>query len=290
MNFTESVTITVLPQESFDVDLMDDDGAVGPNHLASDISADSGQQVHLNMSVINTGNIAVDLDVSVLPDNPQWALQVRLGEVTDTRQISLQLGPGETKVVRLIFGVPVTAEEGDSNTFTIRTERSLSNFRQNITTLIVRDELSIELTPPENGRIDARISDAFSYGEFLVKNTGNTYLSLEWNHGLAPDGWSVGFANPTVYLEPREKNRRFGWSPRTDSGYGQRLRNLVTVNGSNQGRSIQASEMITVGVVESLFGNITTQREGARLLLVLIEMMVARNAGHSQRWQHPAYR
>ena len=288
MNFTESVTITVLPQESFDVDLMDDDGAVGPNHLASDISVDSGQQVHLNMSVINTGNIAVDLDVSVLPDNPQWALQVRLGEVTDTRQISLQLGPGETKVVRLIFGVPVTAEEGDSNTFTIRTERSLSNFRQNITTLIVRDELSIELTPPENGRIDARISDAFSYGEFLVKNTGNTYLSLEWNHGLAPDGWSVGFANPTVYLEPREqKTVRFGLVPpaqtaATDNAF----EILVTVNGSNQGRSIQASEMITVGVVESLFGNITTQREGARLLLGIdrddgrSETLVIRNDGN----------
>ena len=194
-----------MPQESFDVHLKDDDGPVGPNHLASDVAVDSGEQVHLNMTVENTGNIAVDLDVSFCPTIPSGRFKFHTATVTDSRRISFQLGPGETKVVQFIFGVPVTAEEGDSNTFTIRTERSLSNFRQNITTLVFKDELSIELTPPENNRIDARISEAFSYGEFVVKNTGNTYLGLEWNHGLAPDGWSVGFANPTVYLEPREK-------------------------------------------------------------------------------------
>ncbi|GIR76910.1 MAG: hypothetical protein CM15mP78_16090 [Candidatus Poseidoniales archaeon] len=48
----------------------------------------------------------------------------------------------------------------------------------------------------------------------MVKNTGNTNLGLTWTHGLAPDGWTVGFANPTVYLEPREeKIVRFGLIP-----------------------------------------------------------------------------
>jgi len=70
MNFTETVTITVLAQESFNVHLMDDDGRVGPNHLSPDLAVDSGQQVHMNLSIENTGNIMVDLDVTVLPDNP----------------------------------------------------------------------------------------------------------------------------------------------------------------------------------------------------------------------------
>ena len=93
------------------------------------------------------------------------------------RGVALTLGPGQTTQVQFIFGVPVTAEEGDSNVFTIRTERSLSNFRQNITTL-VKDELGVLLTPPADNRIDTRIADVFSYGEFVVKNTGNTNLGL----------------------------------------------------------------------------------------------------------------
>ena len=145
MNFAETVTITVLAKESFDVHLKDDDGPVGPNHLASDVAVDSGEQVHMNMTVENTGNIEIDLDVSILPDNPQWAIQVSHGDDQDSRRISLKLGPGQTTDVQFIFGVPLTAEEGDSNGFTIRTERSQSNFRQNITTLVVKDELGVRL-------------------------------------------------------------------------------------------------------------------------------------------------
>ena len=146
MNFTETVTITVLAQESFDVHLEDDEGRVGPNHLASDVAVDSGQMVFMNMSIVNTGNIEISVDVSVLPDNPQWAIQVSHDGVDDSRRVALTLGPGQTTQVQFIFGVPVTAEEGDSNVFTIRTERSLSNFRQNITTLVVKDELGVLLS------------------------------------------------------------------------------------------------------------------------------------------------
>ena len=268
MNFTESVTITVLAQESFDVHLNDDNGPVGPNHLAEDIAVDSGQQVHLNMTIENTGNIGIDLDVSVLPDNPQWAIQVSHGDDQDSRTISLSLGPGESTDVRFIFGVPITAEEGDSNGFTIRTERTLSNFRQNVTTLVVKDELGILLTPPAENHIDTVVSDVFSYGEFTVKNTGNTNLGLTWTHGLAPDGWSVGFANPIVYLEPREeKTVRFGLippaqTPASDNAFEM----LIQVNATNNGRFVEASETVSIGVLASSFGNITAQKDGEGLL------------------------
>ena len=279
MNFTESVTITVLPQESFDVHLNDDDGPVGPNHLSQDIAVDSGQQVHLNMTVENTGNIAIDLDVSVLPDNPQWAIQVSHGDDQDSRRISLSLGPGQSTNVRLIFGVPLTAEEGDSNGFTIRTERSLSNFRQNITTLVVKDELGVSLTPPPGNHIDTVISDAFSYGEFIVKNTGNTDLSLTWTHGLAPDGWSVGFANPSVYLEPREeKVVRFGLVPPPQAEVSTNaFELLIRVNASNNDRYVEATESVSIGVLASFYGNITASSEGETIL-----QSISRNDGRSE--------
>ena len=268
MNFSETVTITVLAQESFDVHLMDDNGRVGPNHLSPDVAVDSGQQVHMNLSIENTGNVLVDLDISVLPDNPQWAIQVSHDGTSDTRRLSLSLGPGEEGVVHFIFAVPLTAEEGDANSFTVRTERSLSDFRQNITRLVVRDELGVQLTPPEGMRIDAAISDLFTYGEFVVRNTGNTNLGLNWTHGLAPDGWQVGFANPTVYLEPREeKTVRFGLippagAPSTDRAFDL----LVVVNGTNGGRYVEAMQTVTVGVVDSMFGNLTKLSTGDRLL------------------------
>ncbi len=268
MNFTQTATVTVLPQESFTVDVMDDDGPLGPTQTARDISVDSGELVHLNMSIQNTGNIAVDLVVSVLPDNPQWALQVSHDGVDDTRRVSLTLLPGQTTLVGMIFGVPATAEEGDSNSFTIRTERSLSNFRQNVTTLVVRDELGVTLTPPEDSHVDVTIAGRFSYASFTVKNTGNTNLGLTWTHGLAPDGWQVGFANPTVYLEPREeKVVRFGLIPPAKTPAGAEVFELlISVNATNAGRYVEASNMLSVGVLPSSFANITAEDDRPGLL------------------------
>ena len=268
MNFTETVSIEVLPQESFNVDLLDDDGPLGPSQLADDLSVDSGQQVHLNVSVENTGNIAVELEVSVLPDNPQWAMEVRYDTQKDSRKVMISLNPGMTTTVELVLAVPITAEEGDSNTYTIRTERSNQNFIQNITTLIVRDELGINLTPPSESIIEVSIGDVYSYGEFVVKNTGNTDLALNWTHGLALDGWQVGFANPTLYLEPREEKLvRFGLIPPAQEQESENaFEILIAVTGSNAGRLVESSQMITIAVVESSYANITVQTESEQPL------------------------
>ena len=185
--------------------------------------------------------------------------------------------------------MPLTAEEGDSNGFTIRTERSLSNFRQNITTLVVKDELGVSLTPPPGNHIDTVISDAFSYGEFIVKNTGNTDLSLTWTHGLAPDGWSVGFANPSVYLEPREeKVVRFGLVPPPQAEVSTNaFELLIRVNASNNDRYVEATESVSIGVLASLYGNITAADEGEGILQGISredgrsETFVLRNDGNT---------
>jgi uncharacterized membrane protein len=145
--------------------------------------------------------------------------------------------------------------------------------------LVVKDELGITLTPPPNSHIDTMISDLFSYGEFVVRNTGNTNLGLTWTHGLAPDGWSVGFANPTVYLEPREeKVVRFGLiappqTPISDNAFEM----LIQVNATNDGRFIEASESVSIGVVSSAFGNITALRSGEGIL-----QSVSRDDGQSE--------
>ena len=259
MNFTETVSIVVLPQESFTVEVTDDDGPLGPSQLADDISVDSGQRVHLNVSVENTGNIAIDLEVSALPDNPQWAMLVMYNEQEDNRRMSISLQPGETTRVELLFAVPATAEEDDFNVYTIRTERTLQNFVQNTTRLVVREELGLRLDGPDDDTLHVNVSEAYSYGAFMVQNTGNVPLGLAWTHGLVPDGWTVGFANPIVYLEPREtRTVRFGLVPPPQTAAGvQDFSVLIVVNGTNAGRSIEASVNVDVMVAPTMFANLS---------------------------------
>lgn len=259
MNFTETVSIEVLPQESFTVDVYDDDGPLGPSQLADDISVDSGQRVHLNVSVENTGNIAVNLEVSALPDNPQWAMRVIYAGIEDNRRVSITLQPGETTRVELLFAVPVTAEEDAFNVYTIRTERSLQNFVQNTTRLVVREELGLRLDGPEDETLHVNVSEAFSYGEFNVQNSGNVPLSLSWTHGLVPDGWTVGFANPVVYLEPRETRIvRLGLVPPAQTPAGvQDFSVVVAVNGTSGERSVESVVNVDVEVGPSMFANLS---------------------------------
>ena len=288
MNFTEIVSITVLAQESFDVHLEDDIGRVGPSALASDYSVDSGEQFHMNLSVENTGNIAIQLDVRVQPANALWAIVISHDEQQDSRTVALNLEPGDIAVVELIFGVPITAAEGDANTFTIRTERNAQDFRSNITDLIVRDELMVELTAPENSLISSSISDRYSYGEFVVRNAGNTDLMLNWTHGLVPDGWSIGFANPVTFVKPREeKVVRLGLIPPPQAlATSNAFELLVSVLGTNEGRETEASTMITVAVLDSPFVNITAADSSIRPLQGVdrdgsgVQEFVVRNDGN----------
>jgi hypothetical protein len=117
------------------------------------------------------------------------------------------------------------------------------------------------LTGPENNHIDVSIGNNFAYADFTVKNTGNTALSLEWTHGLAPDGWTVGFANPILYLEPREeKVVSFGMTPPAQANVSTNaFEILVSVNGTNTGRFTEDAVMLSVGVLESMYANLTVE-------------------------------
>ncbi len=288
MNHTEVVTIEVLPQRNFKTDLLDDYGPIGPSAIAKNIAVEGGQQVHLNLSIENTGNLDIDLDVAIQPADPNWAILVSLDEQSDSREVSLTLIPGQTKVVHFIIGVPVVAIEGESNSFTIRTERTAQDFRSNTTSLTVGDELAIDLRAPNSGVVETSIDSVFSFGEFEVENIGNTGLALEWSHGLTPDGWTAGFANPTLWLEPREvKMIRLGFippanTPVTNSAFDL----LVSVSASNAGRVVEDSVRIDIAVVQSVFANISVEDDSIRPFIgvtreeTISQNIIVRNDGN----------
>jgi hypothetical protein len=179
----------------------------------------------------------------------------------NSRQVSLTLLGGEVATVNFIIGVPPVAEEGEANNFDIRTERTPQSFVSNATVLKVRDDLSMDLFGPESGVIETVISSDFSFGEFTVINTGNTPLTLNWTKGLPADGWIVGYANPSTYIEPREERVvRLGFIPPSNTLPTQKAFELVaTVTGFSNGRSVQTSVTVDIAVLESTFANLTVE-------------------------------
>jgi hypothetical protein len=173
----------------------------------------------------------------------------------------LTLVGGETTTVNFVLGIPPVAEEGEANNYVIRTELNAQSFVSNTTVLQVRDDLSMGLTGPSTGVIETTISSEFSFGEFQVTNTGNTPLNLNWSHGLAPDGWAVGFANPSTYIEPREERTvLLGFSPPANTPVTDKAFELVvTVSGFNDGRTTQNSVTVDVSVLASSMANITVE-------------------------------
>lgn len=266
MNFSESATITVLPQQSFDADLYDNLGAIGPSSTNREVLVDSGEQVSMNLTVENTGNTDLELQVKVQPSNPTWPIEVTVGGQTDARQVTIEIAPGVSISVNFLFGVPGVAEEGEANSFVIRTEFTAQVFISNTTVLKVKDELAVALEGPEDNIIETVIGSTFSYGNFNVTNTGNAPLTLAWSNGLAPDGWTVGFANPVTYLEPREeKTIRFGLIPPANApAEGKAFDLLITVTGGNNGRLVESSVRVDIAVLPSEFANLTVADDTIR--------------------------
>ncbi len=266
MNFSESATITVLPQQSFDADLYDDIGAIGPSSKNREVLVDSGEQVSMNLTVENTGNTDLELKVKVQPSNPTWPIEVTVDDQTDARQVTIEIAPGVSISVNFLFGVPGVAEEGEANSFVIRTEFTAQVFLSNTTVLKVRDELAVALEGPEDNIIETVLGSTFSYGNFNVTNTGNAPLTLGWSNGLAPDGWTVGFANPVTYLEPREeKTIRFGLIPPANApSEGKAFDLLITVTGGNNGRLVESSVRVDIAVLPSEFANLTVADDTIR--------------------------
>ena len=288
MNYTEVVEVTVDPYDAYKVRLSDDDGFLGPSSGEDDVAVDSGEFIYMNLSVENAGNREIDLNVRVVPAYESWVVQLSHEGRIDSRQLTLKIPAGQISIVQLIFGVPEAADEGDENTFIIRTEKSTSNYRTNTTVLVVKDELALDLQGPQNGASMTKISDKFSFVEYTISNVGNTPLNLEWSNNVPPDGWTIGFSNPINYLEPRDTATvRIGIMPPAGAPISENSFDLqIFVTGTSLNRSVISSINTTIGVVSSMYGSLFLEDEEKKpFQLVQVEQseitkLIVRNDGN----------
>ena len=207
LNISETVTLTVRPLESFATNLLDDSGIdVGPASYARDVNVDTGERLNLTLLIENTGNAPLDLTVRVNPELTSWTIQVSHGSTTDNREVDLQILPGQSDQVRFEILVSPVAERNDENRLVIKTSQDVSNFIINETTLVVKDEIGLDITSQGISSLSALPNGDFTYTTLMIENTGNSQVSVDWSNSLPPDGWEVGFADPPTYLGPRESS------------------------------------------------------------------------------------
>ena len=206
LNISETVTLTVRPLESFATNLLDDSGIdVGPASYARDVNVDTGERLNLTLMIENTGNALLDLTVRVNPELTTWTIQVSHESNTANREVDLQILPGQSDQVRFEILVSPVAERNDENRLVIKTSQDVSNFIINETTLVVKDEIGLDISGDLTA-LNASPNGDFTYTTLMIENTGNSQISIDWSNSLPPDGWEVGFASPPTLLGPRESS------------------------------------------------------------------------------------
>ncbi|MGA0380557.1 MAG: S8 family serine peptidase, partial [Candidatus Poseidoniaceae archaeon] len=197
LNHVEVVNVAVAELRSFKSDLYGPSGAIGPGALATPVYADTGEVVYYNHTISNNGNTDMDFTVTLERGNPSWAAQMSYLDESSSTSLTLNLVAGQSANVELMLLVPETAREGNSNTYTLRVEHSSQYFTLNTTSLIVSDNLDVQLEQViDGGVVSAAIGENFTFVNLIVTNSGNADLDLNWSYGLAPDGWIVNYANP----------------------------------------------------------------------------------------------
>ena len=200
LNHIEVVDVAVSELRSFKSDLYGPSGAIGPGALAAPVYANTGDVVYYNHTISNDGNTEMGFTVTLERGNPSWAAQMSYLDQTSSTNLNLNLQAGQSADVQLMLLVPETAREGNSNTYTLRVEHSAQSFTLNTTSLVVSDNLDVQLEQTEAGIVSAVVGENFTFVELNVLNTGNADLDLEWSYGLAPDGWTVNYANPPSFV------------------------------------------------------------------------------------------
>jgi uncharacterized membrane protein len=135
--------------------------------------------------------------------------------------------------------------------------------------LVVSDNLAVELVKVEDGAVSATIGENFTFVNLVVFNTGNAALDLEWSSGLAPNGWTVNYANPPASVDVlKQANVVLAIRPpnQTDAGTGFDL--PLFVNASNAGRYVTGELVIRVEVPTSDYAGISTDLSTAPLLFI----------------------
>ena len=258
LNRVETVDISVSELKAFRSDLYGPNGAVGPGALALPVFANTGELVYFNHTIQNKGNVPLDFAVTLERGNPGWGAEIEYEQQVSSSSLSVMLAPGQSGDVEMRLFVPETAREGNSNTYTLRVESSPQMFTLNSTSLIVAENLGVNLLSNVGTLLSVPLNNDFTFTEFIVENAGNADLDLEWSTSLAPDGWSIGYSNPpssvsvlsnaTVQLAIQAPNQ-------TAAGFEFDLQ--LFVNGSNAGRFTNAELTVKIVVPESSFAAIS---------------------------------
>ncbi|MGB1364793.1 MAG: S8 family serine peptidase [Candidatus Poseidoniaceae archaeon] len=269
LNHVEVVNVAVAELRSFKSDLYGPSGAIGPGALAAPVFADTGDVVYYNHTISNNGNTDMDFIVSLERGNPAWAAQMTYLEASSSTNLNLNLAAGQSADVQLMLLVPETAREGNSNTYTIRVEHSSQYFTLNTTSLVVSDNLAVELEQVDDGTVSAVIGENFTFVNLIVSNTGNADLDLVWSYGLAPDGWTVNYANPPASVEVlKQANVALAILPPNQTQEATGFDLQLYVNASNNGRYVTEELTIRVEVPASEFAGLSTDASEAPLLFI----------------------
>jgi uncharacterized membrane protein len=234
------------------------------------VFVNTGELAYFNHTIENKGNVPLDFVVSLERGNPTWAAEIQYGEDTSSTSLSVTLPPGQSGDVEMRLLVPENAKEGNSNTYTLRVESSPQMFTLNSTSLVVGENLAVNLVSNVGTLISASVNNDFTFTEFIVENAGNSDLDLEWSTSLVPDDWSVGYSNPPssvsvlsqapVQLAVKAPNQ-------TVPGFGFDLQ--LYVNATNNGRFTNAELTVRVEVPSSSFAGISVSDESAAPLLFI---------------------
>jgi len=143
-------------------------------------------------------------------------------------------------------------------------------FTLNSTSLVVGENLGVNLVSNVGTLIAAPVNNDFTFTEFIVENSGNSDLDLEWSTSLAPDGWSIGYSNPPTsvpVLSQASVQLAIKAPNQTASGFGFDMQ--LFVNGTNNGRFTNAELLVRIEVAATSFAGISVSDETIAPLLFI---------------------
>jgi len=202
---TDTVAITVLQSDEYDVELFDEQGLpIGPSALAARRAVLNGQTANTTMTLNNRGNVPIDLDVTVNSGLNSWGVQLVRGGVASTDSLSLTIPAGDSEDILIQIIVPLSAEMLTENDLTVRTTLSGGLTVTNRTSFIVEERAMFSLTGPESGIIETPLGGT-GMASVSIHNNGNTELTLSWTVGTVPDGWQAGFLSQLPFTLPMNR-------------------------------------------------------------------------------------
>ena len=261
LNYSLEVNIGVDVLDTFSVQLINPLGEkVGPAAIAPMISVSASKQYNHTLMVENTGNIELELSISLASTSNAWPLQLVHEEEEASTQLDITVAAGTETTVEILAAVPETASEGDSNSLVITTWLKGSNSNlgaKNSTTLLVRKEVGIDFSclsynnqSSEVPSMQVTVGDSSTLNCF-INNTGNAQLDLIWSIAAGPDeNWVMGFAAPPSSLSPYQQATVMFLAKRSEgSQVGENFLLQLRVIASHSNQSV--SEVVVVSMSEA---------------------------------------